>query len=130
MGRPGRPGVAGRKVPWQPLLAIGKVGPRVTQRHRTSRQRYEFRHQCTSPRQRTSPYRQYNSPRQRTSPRHRTSPYRQRTSPYQRTSRQWYELHPRLGAVGRSAPWSSGGPAAPDPPGVTAVATPLPASSV
>lgn len=105
MGKPGRPGAAGRKAPWQPLLAIGKVGPRATPRHHNFRQRYEFRHQRTSPQQ-------------------RTSLYRQRKSPYQRTSRQWHEPHPRSGAVGRSAPGRPAGPPLPDAPGLTAAATP------
>lgn len=86
MGKPVRPGAVrrpGRKAPWQPLLAVGKVGPR------TSRQRHEFRHQRTSPLQ-------------------CTSLFRQRTSPHQRTSRQWYELHPRPGAAGRPAPGRPG----------------------
>ncbi|GGP57667.1 hypothetical protein GCM10010278_38190 [Streptomyces melanogenes] len=116
-------GAAGREAPWQPLPAIGKVGPgraaagrvdpqgttlapalpvgrrrRESPPHRTSRQRYEFRHQ--------------------------------RKSPCQRTSRQWYELHTRPGAAGRPTPRPSGGPAAPDPSGLSAAATPLAAPSV
>ncbi|GHI40394.1 hypothetical protein Sviol_48020 [Streptomyces violascens] len=105
MGKPVRPGTVwrpGRKAPWQPLLAVGKVGPR------TSRQRYEFRHPRTSPLQFTSLYRQPTSPLQC-------------TSPHQRTSRQWYELHPRPGAAGQSAPVR---------PGFTAAVTPLAASPV
>ncbi|WP_329402538.1 hypothetical protein [Streptomyces melanogenes] len=97
-------GAAGCEAPWQPLPAIGKVG-----------------HRATPPHPATPPHR---TSRQRYEFRH------QRKSPYQRTSWQWYELHERPGAAGRSTPRPSDGPAAPDPSGLAAAATPLAAPSV
>ncbi|WHM41542.1 hypothetical protein [Streptomyces sp. BPTC-684] len=122
-------GAAGREAPWQPLPAIGKVGPGRAAAGRVDPQGTTLapvlpvgrRRRESPPHHATPPHRKS---RQRYEYRH---PYK---SPYQRTSRQWYELHERPGAAGRPTPRPSGGPAAPEPAELTAAATPLAAPSV